>query len=305
MRRRRQPRGVLINMSQYTGNFQMRNEVKTAAVRVPAILATGVLVAGTLAGCVSAPPTVVPAWGADLVGVTQYNRVVSFNHGAPGTFETSVAISGLAAGESVVAVDYRPSDGKLYALGSAGAIYLLDWRTGKLSAHAQLSGSGSSALDGNVFDIDFTADGSSLHVVSDAGQHLAVNPETGAVTVLPAFDAANKIVAAAYTTTANGAFANTLYLLNNVKGIEIESLPGNADKPVSVGTLTGSFGRYSGFDILGNEASGVAYAALSIPDSTQSKLYAIQLGAGAGKSYGNIGGDAKLRSLTIRPTTAS
>lgn len=270
--------------------------------------AAALAAAVVLSACAGLPPQPVPAWGADLVAVTQYNRVVSFNHGATGTLETSVPIQGLAAGETILAIDYRPDNHRLYALSSAATLYRLDWRTGTLSAPVQLKAAADGAfhaLAGNVYDIDFSADGRQLVVVSDAGQHLSVEPDSGVVSVLPSFEAPNSVIAVAFTAQGGEAFSSAPYVLNAVGGLELDMLPGNGAKPVTVGSLGGSFGRFAGFDILDADGGSVAYAALSIPDSTQSKLYAIQLGAGTAKSYGTISGDAKIRSLAIRPDTAS
>jgi hypothetical protein len=261
-----------------------------------------------IAGCAGLDNRV-PPWGADLVAVTQYNDVVSFNHGAPGTIETSARIHGVAEGDSVVAIDFRPGDGHLYALGNSGKIYLLNWRTGvatlKSSLHAA-SGDTYSGLDGHVFSINFDPLAGSLRTVSDSGQNLSIDVDSGEVRTQTAYAADKSVpLAAAFTTQSNGAFRSTLYVIDGrSNGLQSVLAPADA-KTISVGSFGGSFGRYAGFDILGNESSGTAFAALSIPDTTTSKLYAVQLGAGTAKSYGTIGGDAKIRSLSIRPSIES
>jgi len=54
---------------------------------------------------------------ATLYAVDTNNHLVSFNADTPGTLATDVAVTGLKLGEVVAGLDFRPVDGKLYALG--------------------------------------------------------------------------------------------------------------------------------------------------------------------------------------------
>ena len=65
-----------------------------------------------------APPAVIDA--GDTIVLTASGRLLSFNLDAAGTQRTSVAITGLDAGESMLAIDYRPADGQLYGVSSRG-----------------------------------------------------------------------------------------------------------------------------------------------------------------------------------------
>ena len=47
------------------------------------------------------------------------------------TTMTTVAVSGLGAGEALIGIDYRPADGMLYAVGSTGRIYTVNPATGR------------------------------------------------------------------------------------------------------------------------------------------------------------------------------
>jgi hypothetical protein len=273
----------------------MLKKIRPVLAAVPALL---------LAACAGSGGEV-PSWGADLAAVTTSNKLITFNHGAPGTLDSTVAISGLQAGETVVGIDYRPSDDKLYGLGSSGRLYLLDVRSGaatpKASLHAA-AGDSYTALSGNAFGICFNPVDGTLRVISDAGQNLSVNPDTGAVQSEAGFDAAKfNVVAVAYTTQANGPIPTTLYALNS-KGAEIDStLAPQSGKLLAVGAIGSDIGKLGGFDIRGNEASGVAYAAATTPDGSASKLYLVKLSAGTAKSLGTIGGKEKVSGLAIRP----
>jgi len=279
----------------------MKQKLWPALALAPIVLA--------LAGC-AGMQTKIPSWGPDLAAVTPSNKVITFNHTTPGTIESSAKITGLQTGENVVAIDYRPGDGKLYALGSSGRLYALNVATGAASLKATLhavAGDAFSALSGASFGISFNPVDGLLTVVSDAGQNLRVNADTGEVTTRTAFDASKaSLIAAAYTTKPNGPFKTTLYLINS-KGSEIDSsLSPNDGTFVTVGAVGSDIDRVGGLDIVGNESGGVAYAAMAAPDAkAPSKLYLIKLGAGAAKGQGTIGGGEKVRSLAIRPSLES
>src|SRR5581483_9255845 len=126
-----------------------------------------------------------------------------------------------------------------------------------------------------------------LRVLSDAGQNLVVDADSGAAQAESGFDSAKvSAVAAAYTTQPNGPFATTLYVINS-KGAEISSsIAPSSGKLMTVGAIGSDIGKPAGFDIRGNEAAGVAYAATAAPDASSSKLYLVKLSAGSVKSLG-------------------
>jgi hypothetical protein len=49
----------------------------------------------------------------DTVALTASGKLMSFNRATPDTTVGSIAVSGLAAGESLLGIDYRPADGML------------------------------------------------------------------------------------------------------------------------------------------------------------------------------------------------
>lgn len=67
-----------------------------------------------------------------FVGVTDTGRVVRFSDRTLPAISTPVAVSGLRAGDAIIALDRAPS-GELLALGRSSAIYTLDPRTGRAS----------------------------------------------------------------------------------------------------------------------------------------------------------------------------
>ena len=45
------------------------------------------------------------------------NNLISFNATTPGTLTGNIAVSGIAAGQTLEGLDFRPNTGQLYALG--------------------------------------------------------------------------------------------------------------------------------------------------------------------------------------------
>lgn len=68
-----------------------------------------------------------------LYGFTAGNSLARFDSASPGLTTTSF-ISGLAAGESLLGIDFRPTDGKLYAMGSSNRLYIINTATALATA---------------------------------------------------------------------------------------------------------------------------------------------------------------------------
>ncbi|HMO26514.1 MAG TPA: DUF4394 domain-containing protein, partial [Tepidisphaeraceae bacterium] len=61
-----------------------------------------------------------------MVGVTGDNTLIGFDSSNPSLLTFGKPISGLAENEVVRGIDYRPTTGELFALGSFGNLYTLD-----------------------------------------------------------------------------------------------------------------------------------------------------------------------------------
>jgi PKD repeat protein len=120
-------------------------------------------------------------------------QLLRFSGTAPGNV-VSAAISGVAAGEVLVGIDYRPQTGQLYSLGvnattDAATLYLLDPQTGSATAvgapgqirFVDAAGSAVPLTDpaeGYGFDFNPTVD--RIRVTSSGGLNFRVNPNNGA-----------------------------------------------------------------------------------------------------------------------------
>ncbi len=239
---------------------------------------------------------------AEVFGLTPDNHLVSFKATTPGTIDSDVAISGLAAGENVVGIDFRPADGKLYALTSAGHIFMVDTASGAASGSITLTQNMNdvtapvfSALSGTHFGIDFSAADGSLHVQSDTGQNLRVNLADGTVIADGAATvggAPAQLFATALSNPYAGATISQSYALDaTTNSLVRQSSVSGAQTLMGALTVGGTpmtFQSVGGFDIAGGE-NGMPLVALAPTGATQSTLYRINLGNGALTPVGAIG----------------
>lgn len=253
-------------------------------------------VAMTLAACGGsdddhAPTPVIPPPPAleagDTVLLTASNKLVSFNLDTPGALRTSASVTGLQAGEVLLGIDYRPADGQLYGVGSAGRLYTLNPGTGAASFKAAIVADAAdtsapyTSLSGSEFGVDFNPVADRLRIVSNLGQSLRINVDTGAATTDGAINggaAGTAINAAAYTNAFAGTASTTLFVLDAANATLYTQNPpnnGTLATPVALGVAATSIG---GFDIDARNNQG--YAVMTVGGAR--KLYAINLGAGAG-----------------------
>lgn len=260
----------------------------------------------TLRGLAIRPPALNgPALQAagEIYGITEANRLISFNRAAPAKACTSSPISGMGAAESIVGFDVRPSTGVMYALANnagAGALYVIDPATGNASNRVALS----APLVGAAFGVDFNPTGPvALRIVSDAGQNLRVTDVATGTTVVdgalngPSVGASG----AAYTNAVPGAGATTLYTIDPTADRLRIQTPPNAGTQVDVGALGVDAAAVDGFDIDGRD--NAAFVALALAGSAATTFHTVDLTTGAvSASLGTLG--ARLRGMA-RPTPAT
>jgi hypothetical protein len=239
----------------------------------------------------------------------------SFDSASPGTFLSSVAVSGVTTNFNLVAIDFRPSTGQLYgfgfnpaaAVGTANAqVFTLDITTGVASAVGVAFDIGSAqGQNGDSFGVGFNPAVDLIRVVTGNQSNFRVNPNTGA---LVAFDTDlvyasgdpnenNTYQVSAADYTAGAALFNIDYL-NNVLAQQ---------NPPNSGTLTtiGGLGITTlgpgtmGFDI--SNLSGIAYLQTDTDadGDVQDTLYTINLGTGAATLVGNIGTNTAFNTYDI------
>jgi len=235
--------------------------------------------------------------GFTAVGVTTANQLVTFNTARPNTIFTTVAITGLQAGENILGIDFRPATGQLYALGSTSRLYTINTLTG---AAAQVGAAGTFTLSGTDFGFDFNPTVDRIRVVSNTGQNLRLNPNDGTLTATDGTlnPGTPNVTAAAYTNSFAGATATTLYDIDSGNDTLYTQNPPNNGTLVAVGPLGVNATDSNGFDIAAG--SNTALAALQVNGETTSKLFSINLSTGSASFIGPIGAATALRGFAVR-----
>ncbi|HSH39749.1 MAG TPA: DUF4394 domain-containing protein [Chthoniobacterales bacterium] len=211
-------------------------------------------------------------------------RLLTIDSASPSTTsDDSVRITGLAAGETLLGIDYRPATGTLYGLGSTSRIYSINADTGVATA---VGSGGAFTLNGTRFAFDFNPVPDRIRITSDADQNLRVNPNDGTATVdgpiaYAATDANNgknpSAVGGAYTNNFAGAGATTLYDIDSTQDVLVIQNPPNSGTLNTVGPLGVNTTDDVGFDISGR--TGVAFAALEVTAGI-AELFTINLLSG-------------------------
>jgi len=258
-----------------------------------------------VAACSLAAPSIASA-GSLATGLTTDNRIVTFDVANPGTLLSSTAVVGLLPGEQLLAIDYRPLTGQLYAIGSNSVGYLID-DSGQAT---QVGIAFGPLLDGTEFGIDFNPTVDRLRIVSNNEQNMRWNPVTGTIS---GFDTnlspAGDIGALAYTNNdQDGATPTTAYAIDTASDslVRLGGPDGTPSPNGGVLTTIGPLGfdtsERVGLDVpLG--AGTTAYALLTVGGAAG--LYGIDLGTGTATPVGGIGpGGTALRDITVSATAA-
>ena len=276
-------------------------------------------------GCASMQMDSGPMRPETIHAVTSSNQLLSFNAGRPGEVMNRKAITNLRPGENMLGIDFRPADGKLYALGSTGRLYTIDPSSGMASQVG--SGTFALALGGNNFGFDFNPAADRIRVVSDSGQNLRLHPDSGAVVDADAkmdgiqpdgqltYAAADKhagskpiIVAAAYTNSVAGAKATTNFAIDAASGMLVTqgsregmtpAVSPNSGQLFTVGPLGINTSGMVSFDIAAK--SGTAYTSLTPSGATASGFYWIDLQTGKASLIGTVGGGQSITAFAIAP----
>lgn len=239
----------------------------------------------------------------DTVALTVSGKLVSFNRATPASQVGTATVTGLVGSETLLGIDVRPADGKLYGLGSNGNIYTIDPATGTATQKSLLKPAAGddnpfTALAGTSFAVDFNPAADRLRVIGDTGQSLRINVDTGdAITDGAINPATTRVTAAAYTNSFDGTTSTQLFDLDVAAGLLHLQDPPN-DGTVKAGVALGiTADAVNGFDI--DARTNTGYAALRVGSETA--LYSINLAAttGAATRIGVIAGGEAIRGLAL------
>ncbi|MDQ3364268.1 MAG: DUF4394 domain-containing protein [Myxococcota bacterium] len=221
----------------------------------------------------------------DKYAVTSAGRFVHFAGNEYGRLSWEVELSGLGS-EKIIGIDFRPADGKLYALTDGASIYTVDPKNGAASARSTLRADPAdttnpfTALPAEL-GIDFDPVTDRMRIVSSTGQNFKVDVDTGLVTT----DAAINGTSMGYTAIAHNnnigpACRTTLYAIDVTTNRFLTQTP-NTGTTVGVGGLGFDATATGGFDVV-TAADGKSSAVAVLTVDGVSGSYAIDLGSGKG-----------------------
>lgn len=192
---------------------------------------------------VAVPP---PARAAEgFAGVLENGRLAHFASDTLGTMSTPRLIRGIAPREQLVALD--TAGPKAYAIGSTARLYAIDLRH---AVATRIGPAFPAGLRGRRFSLAASGDGRTADLISDVGQHLVVDLQTGAVADAPGLRSTDgSPVFPAVDRLGDGRLAGVDVPKRRVL---TETAPGSntfTSGPLSLQPTAADFGEPGGFDV--------------------------------------------------------
>ena len=257
-----------------------------------------------------------------LYAVSQDHVLLRLKASNPGLVLSRLPITGLAAGDQLVGIDFRVARGVLYALGSTGQLYTLDTRNGAASrVGAPLQ---PLPLAGLKVGFDFNPAADRIRVVADNGLNLRVHPDTGQQVdgdaAAPGLQGdaalhyangdthagkAAQVSAAGYTYNKSNEKLSTNYAIDIGMGMLAMQGSHEGDTPA----VSPNTGRLRTVGPLG--VAGIVQAELDISDlkntplaslrTDRTRLYEIDLRSGHATLLGPLADGSPVRGIAIEP----
>ena len=250
--------------------------------------------------------------------VTTSNQLISFDVALPEVVRTLVTLSGIAAGQVVAGLDFRPATGELYAIGynqttGEAQLYVLNPTSGM----AMPVGMGPVMLQPNMGSItfDFNPTVDRIRVMGSNGANYRMHPTTGAVVATdgmlnyaaadPNAGVMPMIATGAYTNSFAGATSTTLYNYDAGLNVLTTQIPPNDGTQNTVGASGISVNTMPmpmlDLDIFYAFADGsnTAYLCATTEGNPNSRLFRIDLTTGTASALGFIGLGIPVRCMAI------
>ncbi|ALG11833.1 DUF4394 domain-containing protein [Kibdelosporangium phytohabitans] len=217
--------------------------------------------------------------------------MAAFKTNTPQQLDWVRSVSGLTGNDkSLIGIDYRVQDGKLYGVANHGGIYTITLpvkpedpvRVHKVS---QLT----VALHGTRFGVDFNPAANRLRVVSDTGQNLRHDTD-GGVTAADTNLSATAVTAAAYTNNdLHPDTDTTLFVLNTSTDRAAIQSPANSGQIAPTGKLGPDADTDAGLDIYSDltgskTATNTAFGTLVV--AGVGRFYAVEVLTGTATEIG-------------------
>lgn len=260
-----------------------------------------------------------------VLGLSDDNKLYQFTARNPGQLSTALAISlpaGAPTDETLLGLDFRPSDGQLYGLGSAGRLYRISLAPASAGTATLVSSLTADAGDssnpftglaaGTRYSMDFSPvapggsavfpDQNRLRLIGSDLSNASVIADNGAVTTQTAITPATATVAAvAHGNNYRGSLVSSLYAVSGDQ-LGVITQVGTASTPegslVTTGTLGFSITGQAGLDIAGRSNENALLAARS-STSGPLTLYRLALfgSSNLATAVGPIGGSTGPENL--------
>src|SRR5215213_727778 len=234
-------------------------------------------------------------------------NLVTFNLANPASPTSSVIITGLLGGQTLVGIDIRPQNGLLYGFGvdpvaDVGTLYTISTTTGVATIVGSIV---SLDLQASDYGFDFNPAVDRIRVTTAGGENFRINPNNGSL----AGDDTNIVGAAisgvAYTNNQPVTTVTTLYTLDSITD-QLMIQNGNQGTQTPVGPTGVDFSNANGFDIAAGVnatvnsgvASGFGSALLTVGGVVG--LYTINLATGAATLVGPFLGPNPVNGFTLQ-----
>jgi len=190
-------------------------------------------------------------------GLSSKNELVRYKAGPPAQLVSSIQMVGLTADEHMMAIDFRPSNGRLYGVSDLSMLYLIDPGTGMVKPMSAIPFE--PAIKGLTVGFDFDPIVDQIRLVTDLDQNMRLDPDLGKVIsidndLVPAESSINAI---AYSRLFNPSRTFPLYDIDVTSGKLFKQEP-NSGKLEFIGLLGLVINGEGGFDIGANATSGLA-----------------------------------------------
>lgn len=202
------------------------------------------------------------AGAATLVGLTADGALVRIDTDSR---RATAPVRLRGAEGTLLGIDVRPADGKLYGVTDRGAIVTIDPMTGAVTKVSQLSETFES---GGRAVVDFNPVADRLRLMGASGTNFRVNVETGAVVRdgqlkygagTPLAETMPRITAGAYTNSMAGATATMLLTIDSVLGqLNLQAPPNDGVQQVR-GRIGNGVPGTAALDILSEGTTNTAY----------------------------------------------
>ncbi len=275
-----------------------------------------------------------PAAHAELIyGITDVSgaggNLVSFDSAAPNVQTSVGTLTGQVGGQTIRAIDFRPTNGQLYAVSATGTsaqLYTVNLSTAALTPVG--SGFTLGTDPGSRLSMAFNPVSDSLTLVGGFGTNARINPVTGALTsndpdtiydASTGFDPAADfpfVADAAYSNKVAGASQTTLYVYDystdqiftqgSVNGSPVSPTSGTLFDPPGGPNPTGIITNTAslGFDISGR--TGIGYINADGADATSNdRLYTVDLNTGILTEAGSFANNMLDISVAPVPSPSS